>query len=310
MDVTRSRSWTFTENNPTPQMLTAYETLSADFIIYAPEVGESGTPHLQGYFEMPLQTTMSALKKKLSKTAHFEAAKGTAQQNINYIQGPYDNGDKHKPYNPNTVIRGTPKKQGARNDLETIRTVIKDGGNFRQVLETATSYQSVQMAQVYLKYFEPTRKWTTKVRWFFGDTGCGKTSAAEEWLGPDHYPVMSNAKWWEGYDAHPHVLIDDFRKTRIPFDDLIRLLEKGEYRVECKQGSRQMLAKRIAVTSQDSPEEMFAGGKENISQLLDRLEAITEFRGESWRTKSHPEITTIIHKHPPRETLGNSETEN
>eukprot|EP00955_Chlamydomonas_euryale_P096662 365026-Chlamydomonas_euryale.AAC.1 len=54
-----------------------------------------------------------------------------------------------------------------------------------------------------------------EVRWYWGESGSGKTRAAHEWLGPDTYTCMDNIKWFQGYDRHECVLIDDFRRTLV-----------------------------------------------------------------------------------------------
>lgn len=288
----RHADYCFTLNNYTSEEINKLDQLDCRYIVYGFEVGQNETPHLQGFIQLSEQKTMKALNKLCGNRLHLEPRLGTQDQAIAYCKK-----------DGKFTERGTVKKQGKRTDLQNVLEVVKSGGNMRQVCETSTGIQSIKMAEVFLKYFEPPRKWTTRVRWHYGDTGCGKTHDAEQWLGPDHYPVMSNAKWWEGYDGHDAVLLDDFRKGRVQFDDLLRLLEKGEYRVECKNGSRQMLAKRIVITSQFSPMEMYEGGSENVAQLIDRLEAVTEYRGESWRRNKNPVITKIHHKIPPPEEL-------
>lgn len=53
------------------------------FWIIAKEVGESGTPHLQCYFQFKNQTRFSTLKRAVPG-GHWEKAKGTMQQNFAY----------------------------------------------------------------------------------------------------------------------------------------------------------------------------------------------------------------------------------
>ena len=47
------------------------------------EVGESGTPHLQGYFELKEGKTFTSVKK-MNERIHIEKAKGKREQNITY----------------------------------------------------------------------------------------------------------------------------------------------------------------------------------------------------------------------------------
>lgn len=89
---------------------------------------------------------------------------------------------------------------------------------------------------------------------------------------------MENLKWWEGYDAHENVIIDDFRKDSIQFSSLLRLLDRYAFRVETKGASRQLLAKNIIITCPESPEELFEHTREDIKQLLRRIDEIKEFK--------------------------------
>lgn len=50
------------------------------------EVGEKGTPHLQGYIEFPNPKVWSTVQNLFSKKAHVEKAKGTRAQNLIYCK--------------------------------------------------------------------------------------------------------------------------------------------------------------------------------------------------------------------------------
>lgn len=82
----RCRKWCFTLNNWTndelSQLAQGFEKLGAKCIIGS-EVGEEGTPHLQGYCEFQNQASFSTLKK-LSPRAHWEKARGSRAQNVTY----------------------------------------------------------------------------------------------------------------------------------------------------------------------------------------------------------------------------------
>lgn len=80
----RGRKWCFTVNNFTENELTQITNdFKHDKIIIGKEVGEEGTPHLQGYVEFKNAISFNSLKKIL-KRAHIEKAKGTTEDNIRY----------------------------------------------------------------------------------------------------------------------------------------------------------------------------------------------------------------------------------
>lgn len=263
----RSRDWCFTLNNYTQE---EYDSISGmdkyTYLVIGKEVGECGTPHLQGYIYFPNGKTMTSVKKILGKRVHLESTKGSPTQASEYCK---KDGD--------YVEYGElPGNQGKRTDLEEIRSLLNKTNKMSEVVKVATSYQSVKMAEQILKYHEKPRTEKPKVEWYHGSTGTGKTRKAYEVLGPDCYTCMSTGKWFDGYDGHECVLIDDMRKDFMKFHELLRLLDRYAMRVECKGGSRQFVAKHIIITSCFPPEYMF-DTREDIQQLLRRIDIIEKF---------------------------------
>lgn len=82
----RSRRWCFTYNNYTNEtkemLISTFKTRKWDYII-GDEIGEEGTPHLQGYIEYKYAIRFDTLKN-IDPKIHWEEAKGTREQNIDY----------------------------------------------------------------------------------------------------------------------------------------------------------------------------------------------------------------------------------
>ena len=92
-----SRRWVFTLNNWTQQEYDHIATTARDddmfsYLIAGKEVGENGTPHLQGYFYLSSPRRLSYLRQTLSARAHFERARGTHEQAASYCkkEGDFD----------------------------------------------------------------------------------------------------------------------------------------------------------------------------------------------------------------------------
>nr|WQA30167.1 MAG: rep protein [Cressdnaviricota sp.] len=86
---------------------------------------------------------------------------------------------------------------------------------------------------------------------------------------------LDHGKWFEGYDAHEDVIIDDFREGWCPFPTLLRLLDRYPYRIEVKGASRQFLAKRIFITSCHPPDKVYNNIRdEDMLQLGRRIDMI------------------------------------
>lgn len=265
--MSRARAYTYTINNYTQEDIDCLKGLTYQYLIYGREVAPTtGTRHLQGYIYFKEAKTFTSIKKKLP-SAHIEVAKGTPEQNRSYCIKDND----YEEF-------GTIPKQGKRTDIETIREQVNEGLGMEEIVETATSYQSLRTAEMLLKYKEKKRNFKPHVKWYYGATGTGKTRTAyEENEGKRIYTSMETAKWFDGYDAHEVLIIDDMRKDYIKFHNLLKLLDRYEYRVEVKGGTRQMLAKTIIITCPYSPEQLWSNHEEDIQQLLRRIDEIREF---------------------------------
>lgn len=280
----RIRNWCFTLNNYTEDEVTSVETVleNAEYGIFGKEVGEQGTPHLQGFVRFRNAKTFSAVKRMFPERTHFERARGTDLQNKQYCskQGDYKEW-------------GTLSGQGKRTDLQDMRKIIEATGSIRKVIEEATSIQAVRCAETLAKYIEPSRTEPPTVYWYYGSTGTGKTRTAVEeartlptWISQD------GLQWFDGYDGEEHAVIDDFRAAHCTFSFLLRLLDRYPFRVPFKGGFRQWRANKIWITSPNAPRESFQVYGEEMEQLLRRISVIRNF---DERPYSRPE--------PPRGQL-------
>lgn len=262
--MSRFRRVCFTINNPTEEdTLAVMDTDSWQCLIWKLEIGKSGTPHIQGYGELLQQQYKEKLRKILGGRAHIEPSKGTYEQNLKYCSkdGSLD------------FEFGTPRKQGSRTDIKTAREIVTTGG-MRAVVEQVDSYQAWRAAEMYLKYTDPPRTEKPYVIWLYGETGAGKSRVAQL-IAPDAY-WKDGTKWWDGYDRHQAVIIDDFRSTHWTLDYMLRLLDRYPCRVEVKGGSRQFVADVIIITSPYPPTLTYSATAEDIGQLIRRIDEINE----------------------------------
>lgn len=258
----KHRCWVFTWNNPPDTLEEFDEFLKKYTYVYGFETAPTtGTKHLQGYVEFTGGTTFKQLREKFE--IFWDVAKGDREENWAYCT----KGGKFVTSHPG----GFPKKrQGTRNDIEHVKDIVRSGGGMRDVLMSASSYQSAKFAELLLKYAEPARDWLCEVTWIHGPSGSGKTSKAAEmlpnawWSGKDH-------KWFEGYDGQDEVIIDDLRAESWPFVFLLRMLDSKPFRVECKGGSRQWRPKKIAITTLYEPRATYRAAEEPMEQLLRRI---------------------------------------
>lgn len=262
----RNRRFIFVLNNPTEEEKAAIELIDCRFIIVGDEVGEEGTPHLQGYIELHRAVSFKIIKDEIGERAHIEVAKGTSAQNIEYCS-------KQKLWH----TRGKPASAGARNDIMEVRAILAEGGGMRDVCAQSNSFQAIRGAELMLKYKAAEPRVPPIVHWYWGPSGSGKTRSAVEEAGDDMWMSSRNLKWWDGYDGQKNVVIDDFRGDFCTFHELLRIVDRYPFRVEVKGGSRWLEATKIWITSPNAPKDAYPGCGEKIEQLLRRIAVIRDF---------------------------------
>lgn len=272
--ATRYKNWVFTCNNYTEDQFKQFQELKCiKYLIMGKEVGEKGTPHLQGYISLKNSKTWSSLNKVFDKKCWIAPAKGTVHKNFEYCkkQGDY-------------VEVGDKPIQGKRTDIIEIKQMVKDGSNIRNILELETiNLQTIKIAEKMLTYMEKKRNWKTKVIWCYGATGVGKSRWVEEQCkkdSQDTYYCGNTNKWWNGYDGHETVVIDDMRRDFCKFHTMLKLLDRYPFEIECKGGSRQLLAKTIYITNPENPKNFWENHTlEDGKQFLRRINQVFYFKG-------------------------------
>lgn len=266
----QSQSWVFTLNNYTvaEEFYLMFDLDPITYICFGHETGENGTKHLQGYLEINYRIDMNKLKQwRGLERAHLEPRKGTQDEAIKYTKKQ----DVTDWFECGTLRQVKP---GQRRDLDEVRDIALNEG-MKAVVPWA-NYQQIRTAEKYLEYCEPKRSWKPIITWVYGETGLGKSRLAHN-LYPDAYTKSDSSKWWNGYDKHEHVIWDDFRDSDIAFNDLLRLLDRYETRVETKGGMRQFLAREIIITCNTHPANLYNNVcSERKEQLLRRIDFIEE----------------------------------
>lgn len=124
-----------------------------------------------------------------------------------------------------------------------------------------------------MKYFEPkyNSRIEKEVYWIWGPPGAGKSKWVYDNFDNIYEPV--NLKWWEGYDRHNTVFLDDFRDNlKYPFEHILKIMDRYPKRIECKGGSRQLVNKVLIFTSPFSPLNAFNERlNEEIQQIIRRI---------------------------------------
>lgn len=266
-----SRSYCFTLNNPEFNTNELPTIQHERFIIWQLEKGENGTRHIQGYIELSKPQRISALKAWLPR-AHFETRKGSREQARDYsrkedtrIEGPFERGDFR--------AGGT----GRRTDLLEVKEKIDNGMSEENLSQEhfETWLRYYKGLREYKKLRTKPRNWETNVYVYWGDSGTGKSKRAFEEAGPDAY-VKPPGIYWDGYDNHEHVIIDDFQGCDMPLTMLKHILDRNRMYVPFKGGFYNFVARKIWITSNFAPANWYNDGKDT-TPILRRITTTIHF---------------------------------
>lgn len=286
MPTLQGRFWVFTLNNWTQEQFYALMELDQDenvrYMVAGREVGENGTPHLQGYIEMKEKRTHNQMRTMIPG-AWIDLRRGTQEQAIAYCKkdGQYDEFGE-----PSTGKRGPGKKKFTIDDLEHIEKT-EGIATVAKLDITENQFKGYIFRR---SFFQKPSKEFRKVdfRWYFGKTGTGKTRKAMfEFNDQDVFFKMSGP-WFDGYQGEDIILIDDLREGGIEMDVLLRLTGGYAGRYPIKGGSVIIHPKIVVVTAPCRPEHMFSTSAiDNIDQVLRRITSMEEFV-EEWTPPSPP----------------------
>lgn len=295
--MSRSRSVCFTINNYTEdEVRELTENLKVqDYYVFQRERGENGTPHIQGYCHSKNQKSLSAWKRIVGQRAHIEFARGDALSNKAYCT-------KESTREPGTqpVEGGSLPVQGQRSDLEAVAKRVRDGASDQEIAEDHPGdLIRYHKGISYLRsLYDVPRNFKTKVYWWYGPTGTGKTREAFERF-PDAYFKMGCNKWWDGYRGQDTVIIDDFRRDFCTFAELLRLLDRYPMLVEAKGSSMHFRSRNIVITTPRGPRATWAGRtEEDLEQLCRRIDEV-RFFGEGEPPPDAAHVYTEVGAYAP-----------
>lgn len=253
MKDTQSRKWQLTVNNPLETGVTHdYIKMQMDELKYtywcmSDEIGEQGTPHTHIYMCFDTPRKFSTLKKRFA-TAHFEMAKGTSKQNMEYIT---KSGKWAKDSKKETCVEGTfeefgelpIERQGKRNDLDDLYGMIKEGLSDYEILELEPSYllhmDKVERARQVVIQEASKNTWRDiEVTYIYGDTGSGKTRGVMEHYGYENvFRVTDYQHPFDNYKGQDVVVFEEFRSS-LRVGDMLNYLDGYPLELPCRYANK------------------------------------------------------------------------
>jgi len=167
-----------------------------------------------------------------------------------------------------------PFKRNSSTDWEDVWNQAKAGQI--EAIDYSTRFQHYRtIKQISKDYLIPTPVERT-VFVFWGRTGTGKSRRAWEEASFNAYPKDPRTKFWDGYQGHENVVMDEFRGA-IDISHLLRWFDRYPVIVEQKCTATTLQAKSIWITSNLDPRQWYNDiDQATLDALLRRL-TITHF---------------------------------
>lgn len=251
--MSRSKNFIFTWNNPPLECKEILSTYGAKYLAYSHEIAPTiGTPHLQGFVCFPNARFFSAVCKQF-KGCHLEVMKGDLNQNADYCS------------KSSELIELGEKPKSRAEAGETNKERWKSA----RALACAGTPDLIMDDELYSRYYSTWKKMAAdhmpapqtlsvlQNEWNWGSTGTGKSKSARDRF-PDAYIKDPKEKWWDGYAGQETVIIDDFDVFQKALGgDMKRWCDHYPFPAQVKGGTMLIRPKRIIVTSNYSPEEIW-----------------------------------------------------
>lgn len=249
------KKWCFTLNNYSEDERSAvlcFIKANCSYGIVGREVGETGTPHLQGFIYLAHTKSLSALKRECSERSHFERARGNNLENRRYCSKDGDFEEFGK-------CSGTPDKPYFNAASQDFIRHMDAGGSIREYMDQYPHrwiMSGTTMLRNYQRSRKPIERPNIEAEWIWGKPGTGKSRRAHK-ENPEAYCKEARSIWWNGYLYEKEVIIDDFGIKGIDINHLLRWMDRYPMYVQNKGGMTALYATKFVITSNFPPEDCF-----------------------------------------------------
>lgn len=298
--VEQSRKWQGTINNPLEHgldhrmmKLRFSDSSTIEYYCMADEIGlETNTPHTHFFIVCRSPMRFRTLKN-LFPMAHLEVARGTIQQNVEYIKKEGKWADDPK---KDTSVEGTfeewgeaPEEagQGFRSDIANMYAMIDDGMTNAQIMRENPNLATyvgkmdkIRLEVVEDRYRDTFRK--LKVTYIWGATETGKTRGIMDKHGyRDVYRVTDYAHAFDRYNCEPVICFDEFRSS-LPVGDMLQYLDGYPITLPARYSNKVACFETVYIVSNISLKDQYSNiqkeQEETWRAFLRRIHNVIEYR--------------------------------
>ena len=249
-----SRKFQLTINNPTDHGFdhNRIKFILDEFpgIVYwcmCDEIGEQGTPHTHVYLVTRNSVMFETVHKRFYG-AHIEQAKGSHQENRDYIRkaGKWTEDAKHETNLPDTFEEWgdlPPERSARESQSELIMEMVNAGRNNAEILseipEAYNKLNYIEQARQTLLEAKFRNTWRNlEVTYIWGETGSGKTRSVMDTYGYSNvYRVTDYAHPFDSYKGQDVILFDEFRSS-LPLSAMLIYLDGYPIELPCRYANK------------------------------------------------------------------------
>lgn len=245
------------------------------YIVFETEVGDSGTPHLQGYVYLHKKKSLRAVNKFLGIPMYVAVAKADSFCNKEYCTKDnsqiYERGDR-------PLAQTEKGKKGQQFYEDIIRTA--EEGNLDKIRRDAPAmyFQHIRLIEYHRTRAAPKPQELNILKnyWIWGPTKTGKTLSVKiKWWGHNIYWKDPHNRWWCGYNNEEIVVLDDLdiKKAQDYMGEMLkRWCGHEAFLAESKGGNtRYIRPKTVIITSNWEPKDIWSD-EQHLEPILRRFQ--------------------------------------
>lgn len=258
----QSKRWCFTINNP-GDFRPNWRVEEMKYMVWQREVGENGTPHIQGYVRFVNKKRLNGVKQAIGcNEAHLECANGSEEENRGYCTKEESRmaGTQPTEHGEYNAEEG---KQGKRSDLEAIAAMCKAGASLAEIADAHPGdmirYHSGIAATRELLAPKPPVQREVQVLVLWGPTGTGKTHRVltDESLQGKIFKCKAGRDPFGQYNNEEVLFLEEFRWQDWTIQTLNDLLDKWICPLDCRYRNKYAYWTKVIICSNDNPTSWF-----------------------------------------------------